>query len=99
MAGNGCQIVDGGYKYMEIGNGKIVWLSILLRLPDVTSLTLDNILTVPQVIASGTRYQFYAGPSDQGMIEGSKIGLGDTKGNTGHKWKSDGYFLSVIYAI
>lgn len=95
---NGVSLVDGGYSYAQIGNHKLVFLTIMLNVTgSFEELTIQDAITVPDTIASNSIWTTWLGENTEARLDRNKISIGDTTGNTNRQWQGHTSVITLLY--
>lgn len=95
---SGVEYVGGGYSYIQLGNQKLVFLSVAVKVTsDVKKIAISNVVTLPDEIVSGSRWGNWLGGYTEFVIQGNGIEIGDTTGNTNRQWNNQTYIITVLY--
>lgn len=95
---SGVEYVDGGYSYIQLGNHKLVFLSVEVKVTiDVKELSFSNVVTLPDEIVSGSRWLNWLGGLTEFQMQGNRIEIGDTTGNTNRQWNNQTCIITTLY--
>ena len=95
---SGVEYVDGGYSYIQLGNRKLVFLSVAVKVTsDVKELAFSNVVTLPDEIVSGSQWINWLGGLTEFQMQGNGIMIGDTIGNTNRQWNNRTYVITALY--
>ena len=95
---SGVEYVDGGYSYIQLGNRKLVFLSVAVKVTsDVKELAFSNVVTLPDEIVSGSRWINWLGGLTEFQLQGNGIMIGDTNGNATRQWNNRTYVITALY--
>ena len=95
---SGVEYVDGGYSYIQLGNRKLVFLSVAVKVTsDVKELAFSNLITLPDEIASNSQWIHWLGGLTEFQLLRNEIMIGDTNGNATRQWNNRNYFITALY--
>lgn len=95
---SGVEYVDGGYSYIQLGNRKLVFLSVAVKVTsDVKELAFSNLITLPDEIASNSQWIHWLGGLTEFQLLRNEIMIGDTNGNANRQWNNRNYFITALY--
>ena len=97
---SGVEYVDGGYSYIQLGDHKLVFLSVEIKVTiDVKEISFSNVITLPDEIVSGSRWVNWLGGLTEFKIQGNGISIGDTTGNTNRQWNNQTCIITTLYFV
>ncbi|WP_191363492.1 hypothetical protein [Limosilactobacillus oris] len=95
---SGVEYVEGGYSYIPLGNCKLVFLSVAVKVTsDVKELAFSNLITLPDEIASNSPWIHWLGGLTEFQLLGNEIMIGDTNGNANRQWNNRTYVITALY--
>ena len=92
------QYVSGGYSYAQVGNQKLVFLSIGVKITnDTKALALPDLITLPDMIWTNSLWINWLGGLTEFRIYQNKISVGDTNGNANRQWNGSSFVITKLY--
>lgn len=96
--GDGVQYVSGGYSYAQVGNQKLVFLSIGVKITnDTKALALPDLITLPDMIRTNSLWINWLGGLTEFRISQNKVLVGDTNGNANRQWNGSSFVITKLY--
>lgn len=96
--GDGVQYNSGGYSYVQVGNTKLVFLSVGLSIiKDTKAMALTDLITLPDMIRTNSLWINWLGGLTEFRIAQNKVSVGDTSGNANRQWNGSSFVITKLY--
>lgn len=96
--GDGVQYVNGGYSYAQVGNRKLVFLTIGVNITnDTKAISLPDLITLPDMIQTNSLWVDWLGGLTEFRIFQNKVSVGDTSGNANRQWNGSSPVITKLY--
>lgn len=95
---SGVEYVGGGYSYIQLGNHKLVFLSVGLSIiKDTKAMALTDLITLPDMIRTNSLWINWLGGLTEFRIAQNKVSVGDTSGNANRQWNGSSFVITKLY--
>lgn len=95
---DGIQCIDGSYIYANIGEHKLVLLSINIKVTgDLKGLGLGTVFTLPDTISTNSPWTGWLGNSAQWDLVSNRVTIGDTAAHADRQWKDTAFIITALY--